>query len=175
VKLVYECTSLPGQCFICCSPNRDWFIDTLMSVDRDDPFLANGHLGAVYICCECVRQMATMGAWISPDEYQNMKETAHIQAGMISELTEKLMGMEQALDGLRQAGYTVTEGIGATRIGGFSPQIDEGPREKSPEERKSVATRERKTPEPIDDEGMDFLRSDGSESPESSEGITLEL
>lgn len=97
MELMPEPMALPGCCFRCRagSNNRDFFIDFEFSMEFH---------GAVYICNECLAEMAHTAGYILPDEARNYKLQVNLLTEENEELTTKIFGLEQAIDGLRIAG-----------------------------------------------------------------------
>lgn len=78
--------ALPGECFLCAgdSTTREWFIDTGRQMEFH---------GAVYICNECLLEMAAMVGCAS-----QVETTALVEAHML--LEQKVFGLETELAGM---------------------------------------------------------------------------
>lgn len=100
MELMPEPMALPGCCFKCRagSNNRDFFVDFDFSMDFH---------GAVYLCNECIAEMAHAAGYILPDEARKLKFEANFFKEEVEELQTKVFGLEQAIDGLRIAGRSV--------------------------------------------------------------------
>lgn len=96
MNIVNSPTSLPGICFICRSPNRETFIDTGISLDFE---------GAVYICCECVRQFAQSYGYTTPDQSSKASFAVDKLEKANYELTKRVGALEESLRALADAGY----------------------------------------------------------------------
>lgn len=61
--------ALPGCCFMCRSHDRKFFVDTLMHIEAEDnePFT-----GAVYICSECLREMAQEAGFLTVEQAEKL-------------------------------------------------------------------------------------------------------
>lgn len=100
MELMPEPMALPGCCFKCRagSNNRDFFVDLEFSIDFH---------GAVYICNECIAEMAHAAGYILPEEARRLRFETNFYKEEVEELTTKVFGLEQAIDGLRIAGRSV--------------------------------------------------------------------
>jgi len=150
MELMPEPMALPGCCFKCRagSNNRDFFIDLQFNFDFH---------GAVYICNECILEMAHAAGYIAPDEAHQLKEKALILLEEKATLLEKIFGLEQAIDGLRIAGRSV---------GAVPERHDSAPvssdAEAEPEGTGELVEGERVSPEQVHDEGVAELSDDDS-------------
>lgn len=154
MELMPEPMALPGCCFRCRagSNNRDFFIDFDFSMEFH---------GAVYICNECLAEMAHEAGYILPDEARNYKFQVSTLMEENAELHTKIFGLEQAIDGLRIAGRSTgvipesdaVDLVHPAAEGSFPGQdeLDFGTGE---------------SPEPLHDEGMAELSDDDSTNTE---------
>jgi len=150
MELMPEPMALPGCCFRCRAGSnaRDFFIDFQFSIDFH---------GAVYICNECLAEMAHEAGYILPEEARKLKFQLNLLMEENGELQTKIFGLEQAIDGLRIAGRS----LGAVSQPDDSDSVhstEEGPSEGQGE--LDFGTGE--SPEPMHDEGMAELSDDDS-------------
>lgn len=150
MELMPEPMALPGCCFKCRagSNNRDFFIDFEFSFDMH---------GAVYICNECVLEMAHAAGYIAPDEARKLMFEANFFKAEAEDLQTKVFGLEQAIDGLRIAGRSV--GVDPRADADVPPSDDDS---ESPEGTGQLVEGEGESPEPVHDEGMAELSDDDS-------------
>lgn len=159
MELMPEPMALPGCCFKCRagSNNRDFFVDTEFSMDD---------FGAVYICNECIAEMAHAAGYILPEEARKLKFQANFLKEENEELEQKIFGLEQAIDGLRIAGrsFRLDPELDADSPSG---EVNEEPSEVTGE----LGEGEGESPEPLHDEGMAELSDDDS----SAQSFSLDL
>lgn len=84
--------ALPGSCAKCGSATRDWFLDTDLYYEFH---------GAVYICSDCLAEMASLAGYARPEKVERMNIELNEALRSIEELTIQVEGLEQAVDGLR--------------------------------------------------------------------------
>lgn len=151
MELMPEPMALPGCCFKCRagSNNREFFIDFDFSFDMH---------GAVYICNECLAEMAHAAGYITPDEARKYTFEVNFLREENSELTTKIFGLEQAIDGLRIAGRS----IGAVSQPDDSVSLRDG-EEGASEVSEQLGEGKGESPEPLHDEGVAELSDDDSE------------
>jgi len=151
MELMPEPMALPGCCFKCRagSNNREFFIDFEFSFDMH---------GAVYICNECLAEMAHAAGYITPDEARKYTFEVNFLREENSELTTKIFGLEQAIDGLRIAGRSI--GIDPDAHASVPPSDYDS---QSREGQKQLEFGEGEPPEPLHDEGVAELSDDDSE------------
>lgn len=153
IELMPEPMALPGCCFKCRagSNNRDFFIDFDFSMDD---------FGAVYICNECLAEMAHTAGYILPDEARILKLRVALLEEDNKELRQKIFGLEQAIDGLRIAGSS---------IGDYSefddPVSSDSADEELREGQEQLDLGAGESSESLHDEGMAELSDDDSSSP----------
>lgn len=147
--------ALPGSCFMCGSGKRDWYVDTEQSFE---------FYGAAIICNVCIEALSHIAEWISPDTYKEMSRALEEAEHDVFEYTKRNQALENAIDGLKKAGYSYIDDSTVVRRSGYVVPSDETTRAVNIDERTKVGSGEGETPEPTDDEGMDFLRSDGAVS-----------
>ena len=147
--------ALPGCCFICKGAQRDFYIDTGVSLDYE---------GAFYICNLCLNDMAHQAKFISEDEYKDLRAAKEESDHLNYELIKRVGGLEESLRALANAGYNYKPDIGVVVDGGYLPQTVESDTEESFRGTESLGAGEGASSEPSDDEGMAELRSDDSSS-----------
>jgi len=157
MELLPEPIALPGCCFKCRagSNSREFFIDFGFSFDD---------FGAVYICNECLAEMAHAANYVLPVEAQELKLRAALLLEENEELTTKIFGLEQAIDGLRIAGRSVgavPESNDPVPVSSVGEDAENGTAE--------LGEGEGESSESLHDEGVAELSDDdsGSESPAS--------
>lgn len=159
MELMPEPMALPGCCFKCRtgSSSRDFFIDFDFSMDD---------FGAIYICNECLAEMAHTAGFVTPVEAQALKDRAKKIQEENEALVVRIFGLEQAIDGLRIAG----SGAGIDS----EPDDDDSvltESEESPEGTGDMEQGEGEPSEPLHDEGVAELSDDdNSDSTEFSFG-----
>lgn len=151
MELMPEPMALPGCCFKCRagSNNRDFFVDLEFSIDFH---------GAVYICNECIAEMAHAAGYTLPEEARKLKFEANFFKEEVEELTTKIFGLEQAIDGLRIAGRS-TGAVSESDDSDAVHSAGEVSREGSGE----LGEGEGISSEPVHDEGVAELSDDDSE------------
>lgn len=150
MELMPEPMALPGCCFKCRSGSstRDFFIDFQFNFDDH---------GAVYICNECLAEMAHTAGYILPDEARKLKFQNNFLKEDNEDLVIKIVGLEQAIDGLRIAGSSLRSDPKPNAASDLSP-ADEEPRIRQEELDFGAG----EPSEPLHDEGMAELSNDDS-------------
>lgn len=154
MELIPHPMALPGCCFKCRtgSENRDWFIDFNFSIDD---------FGAVIICNECIRQMAQVAGYFTPDQAAAMTEENRLLRIEIAAITIRAEGLEQAVDGLRLAGssvrtYSESDVVLHSVEDHSEPSNEPGKREDSVESGEEISAGS------VHDEGMAIVPDDAS-------------
>lgn len=153
----------PGKCRVCGGVSKDWYVDLQYNEE---------YYGAVYYCCECISHLAKVCGFLVPAEKDILEcklEAAEIEAYNLRVRTD---GLEQALDGLRSAGFLVSRDLGDDHSVSLSPVEAGEARESTTGD--SLGTGEGEAPEPSDDERVADLHSDGG-SEEPIIGFQLQL
>jgi hypothetical protein len=153
MQLIYTPTLPPGCCFICRGSVRDSYIDTSVSHDYE---------GAYYICNQCVNEMAKMYAYLSFDEYKDLRTAKEDLERMNFELIKRVGELEGIHDALGRAGYKYDGDV--VRLGGYSSISDKDGEDGTSGTKAAVGIRAGTIVEQSDDEGMGELRSDESSS-----------
>ena len=86
--------ALPGCCYFCRGTSRDYFLDTDMHIEFH---------GAVYICSECLREMAQFVGFEIPERVKHLKERISALEEINTNLLIERDGLEKAVDGLSTA------------------------------------------------------------------------
>lgn len=145
--------ALPGCCYFCGSAEREWFIDTTLSVEFH---------GAMYICCTCAAEIGHIAGMATPEEVDSLRTylaeiKQHLEEQMI-----RNEGLEQALDGLRLAGsVSRTYSEPTSDVDSFDEP------EGSAEPATDLGEGTREPSESVHDEGMAVVSNDGGAEPES--------
>lgn len=155
MQVVYTLTLPPGCCFICRGAIRDSYIDTGVSQDFD---------GAAYICDQCVGEMARMLAYMSFDEYKDLRASKEDLERQTFALIKRVGELENIHDAVVRAGYKFDDSGNVARLGGFSLSHDEESRVELQGTKDILGIGEGTTPEQSDDEGMGIICSDESSS-----------
>lgn len=155
MQVIYTPTLPPGCCFICRGAVRDSYIDTGVSQDFD---------GAAYICDQCVGEMARMQAFMSFDEYKDLRAAKEDLERQTFALIKRVGELENIHDAVVRAGYKFDGDGPLVRVGGYIAGVDEIPEDRSSEQGISLGVGEGETSEQSYDKGMDELHSDESSS-----------
>lgn len=153
MQITFAPTALPGQCFLCRSANREWFIDTLFSLDFE---------GAVFICNECYKEMAGLAKWISPEEYSSIKEDREHLLTENLKLESMIQELKNAVESLVAAGYNVYSDGSVSRSGGAPLEAPVATDEPVPVGENKLGKRKRTSAKQDNDEGVAELHSDAS-------------
>lgn len=151
--------ALPGCCFKCSAGmgSREFFIDFEFSMD---------FYGAVYICNECLTEMAHTAGFITPVEAEAFKkQIAELETDKF-QLEVRLQGLERGLDGLRTAGYLADSTFNHSNQPDSLIDLGVPDRETHqvlPTGEEDVGSGTDRTPESDDDQDVGELRS-GSKS-----------
>jgi hypothetical protein len=155
MQITYSLALPPGHCFICRSAQREAYVDTGVSLDYE---------GAFYICNLCVNEIAHLFAFISFDEYKDLRSSKEDLERINFELIKRVGALEESLRALANAGYNVGDDNTVIRSGGFPVQTVETVRAESQGGKKKLGDGEGKTSESVHDEGVGELSSDKSGS-----------
>lgn len=112
MQLIYTPTLPPGCCFICKGAVRDSYIDTGVSLDYD---------GAFYICNMCLGEMARMQAYLSFDEYKDLRVSNEELQAQNYALIKRVGELEDIERSLARAGYKRIDDGSVVAVGGWSP------------------------------------------------------
>jgi hypothetical protein len=162
MQLVYAPTLPPGCCFICRASIRDSYVDTGISLDYD---------GAFYICNMCLGEMAKLYAYLSFDEYKELRISNEELQAQNYELIKRLGDLEKIHDALASAGYRLTDDGNVVVRGGYATKIAESGAAEFFSAEDSVGIGEGETAESLHDEGMDELHS----NEQSASDFSLDL
>jgi len=156
-KVVTHPPALPGECFLCrgVSLGRDWFVDLMLDFEFH---------GRVYLCNECLSEIAEIVGYLTPDHATQLKD----RVASLEEENYRLQAevaafheMEKAIGVFVDRGNvrSVSDSPGSGGIGSDGLAPDD-----STEESSGGADRlgegEGATPEPQHDEGMDVVHAD---------------
>lgn len=156
MQLMHTPVALPGCCFICRGAQRESYIDTGVQIDYE---------GAFYICNLCINEAAHIMAFISHDEYKDLRKAKEELEHLNYELIKRVGALEESLSALANAGYRITDDGALVRNGGYiSETMEQAARELSGRT-EYVGEREELSTEPLHDEGVGELQSSsGSDS-----------
>lgn len=150
MELTYSPSALPGSCYFCGSGNREFYIDTNLSVEFH---------GAMYICNLCGNELALLMRYISHDEYKELKRQNESAHELVYQLRVKLDAAEEALRGLVNAGYRYDNGD-VIRSGGALLETVPGTEGAVSTGADELGEGEGTSSESSDDEDVGELRSD---------------
>jgi hypothetical protein len=153
MQLIYTPTLPPGCCFICRASVRESYIDTAVSIDYE---------GAFYICNQCVAEMAVKYAYLSHDEYKDLRQSKEDLEAQNFVLIKRMGELEDIHDALVRGGYKLNDDGIVVRIGGYSSAFDEHIKSGASGAEAAMGVGEGETPEQSDDEGVGELHSDES-------------
>jgi hypothetical protein len=94
--------ALPGNCFKCSSASREAFYDLGMSID---------FVGAVYLCNECVYEIARAFGMDTAEKVQGLYGLLEKKEEYIVALTEELNSVKGAFDGLNDLNEYLASGV----------------------------------------------------------------
>lgn len=98
MEVTFSPSALPGSCFFCGSGNREYYIDTLQTVEFH---------GAMYICNICVEEIARLVKYLPPEAYKELMQSKEHLEEEVFVISRKLSTLEGVLRDLANAGYTV--------------------------------------------------------------------
>lgn len=153
MQIIYSIVLPPGCCFICRGAIRDSYVDTGVSIDYE---------GAFYICNLCLAEMAKMHAYLSFDEYKELRVANEELQAQNYALIKRVGELEDIERALANAGYKRNANGDVVVVGGYAPKanVETGDSVFSTESLLGIG--EGETPEPVHDEGMAELHSDES-------------
>jgi len=159
-KITTSPAALPGSCFICNSSDRKYFIDVGLSMEFH---------GAVYICNECLSEMAEECDFLSPESAEKLKKQIDMLEKDVYALTKKEAGLERAVDGLVSAGYSRSDTPNSDSGGGTVTPLHN---ERTEVTENNMGSGEGTPPKQSNDERMAELPNDaGSNASEFSLNI----
>lgn len=159
MQLIYTPTLPPGCCFICRGSIRDSYIDTNVQHDFD---------GAFYICNMCLGEMAKMYAYLSFDEYKDIRVANEELQAQNYELIKRVGELEEIERALARAGYKRTADGHVVAVGGWMPPADADSGIQLLGSTESVGVGEGENAESLHDEGVGELHSDEQSASEFS-------
>lgn len=162
MQLIHTPTLPPGCCFICRGSVRDSYIDTGVSHDYE---------GAYYICNMCLGEMAQMHAYLSFDEYKDLRVANEELQAQNYELIKRVGELEEIDSALARAGYKRTSDGHVVAVGGWTPPADANAGEQLLSSEDQLGAGEGETIESLHDEGLGELHS----AKQSTEGFSLDL
>jgi hypothetical protein len=163
-QLVDELLAMPGQCYLCGSPDKAPYIDWGVSIE---------FYGALYTCHECTGAVASLLGWVSAEKHHDIVMMNDKLAAENIDLLFQTRALRQAIEGLRAAGFVVEENepISGDDIQSDSviadldtdflvdtSSVDEATRDSD----ELLDSGEGTSDESSNDKGMDKLRSDDS-------------
>lgn len=142
--------ALPGCCYLCGSGSRELYVDLNRDVD---------YHGAMYICDLCLTQMAHMIG------LEDATKSTEVQLKLLAanEKIERLQGELGALKDLKDVMDNIRNYAASSDDIDVSPVEPEQGNYQGEEEladgETELASGEERSPEPIDEQGMDELRT----------------
>lgn len=163
MEVIYSPTLPPGCCFICRGSVRDSYIDTKVSHDYE---------GAYYICNMCLAEMAKMQAFMSFDEYKDLRASKEDLERINFELIKRVGQLEEIHDALARAGYKRTDDGDLVRVTGYVPPAIVQREERTSGTEDLLGIGEGEITEQSHDQGVGELYSD---EPSSDSEFTLDF
>ena len=164
MQLTTSPVALPGCCFICRGAQRESYVDTGVSIDYE---------GAFYICNLCVNEAAHLMAFISHDEYKDLRKAKEDLEHLNFELIKRVGALEESHRALANAGYKFSDDGAIVRTGGYISEVVEGSELITPGGKEVLGDGESESPEQVHDEGVGELLTVTDDSSESE--FKLEL
>lgn len=165
MELIPVPLALPGCCFICRSAERKFFIDLQYNIDREDNW--GSFEGALYICSECLSEMAHMAKYTTPEESEELAQQLFVASNTIQILTERV----EALEGLGNAIARLNRSNPRPYSDGNRTLPSDESDKESAEGTVSVGDGEGSPPESVHDERVELVSDDAS----SDAGFNLGL
>lgn len=152
---VTSLTALPGECRVCGSSSKEWYLDTSHSEE---------FYGAVVYCCDCVAHMAQVCGFITPAQKAALDAAYEAMENRLTTTQMELETLKEFKDGFinlaRDLGYRSAADPDAGLVAGFLETVV--PRKEAIEgEGTGLGSGTGTTLESSDDEGVGELRSDG--------------
>lgn len=148
--------ALPASCLFCPGSVREWYIDCEYDIEFH---------GAMYVCKECMLEMARKAGFYSTEETEKQRMLVVETQERNFELQKRIAGLEKAIEGLMDAGYRPgSRPITINRLGP-APALSDQPTLPGTID---VGNGKRETSEPVDDEGLGELSADVSSEPAST-------
>jgi hypothetical protein len=154
MEITFSPSALPGSCYFCGSGNREFYIDTKLSVEFH---------GAMYICNICAEELARLVRFIPHDEYKEILAEKEQLEEHTYQLRVQLDGFQGAIDAFVRAGYNINTNLTVSRSGGAVLEADDLSDETVSTRESELGTGEGTPSESSDDEDVGKLRSDDSE------------
>ena len=152
-KITKAPSALPANCFLCNGfSNRKYFIDTSFSIEFH---------GAVYICNECLTEMARMVGLVTPEDIEKIRKQNLELLETTRELREKNGVLENAIR--VYTSHNLPDDGSPSVVGSISVESevsDSGTQDSEGE----LGIRTGTTSESSDDEGVGKLRPDSIKS-----------
>lgn len=95
-KITQNPAALPSSCIFCPGSARPWYVDCEYSIEFH---------GALYICSECIREMANICGYLSKEESVFIGEKLDLKDLEVIKLRAAVANLEKAIDSLVDAGY----------------------------------------------------------------------
>lgn len=92
---------VPGRCKLCTG-------SALPTVDTERDFDSDGYGGVLYICVQCVGEMAHMMGWAHPERIDDLTEELNRTAGLLDEQETENADLAAQLETLKEA-LTITK------------------------------------------------------------------
>lgn len=164
-SIVTHPQALPGQCALTGKSDEEYYIDTGVYLEFH---------GAVYIGASAFQEIAGLLGYADPSEVQTLKALLDLSEAARVDASKRVDALERAVDGLRDAGYSIggvisNAGSVSTRHdvledAGVPEQPDEPVEDGSVGGTESVGDGEAESPESDSGEQSGQLRSTPSDS-----------
>jgi hypothetical protein len=158
MQLMHTPVALPGCCFICRGAQRESYIDTGVQIDYE---------GAFYICNLCINEAAHIMAFISHDEYKDLRKSKEELEHINYELIKRVGALEESLSALANAGYRLNDDRTVVVSGGAFLEAPKESATESPGGEEGLGDGEIQPLEQVYDEGMGDLRPSSDSDDES--------
>lgn len=154
-QVVTRPAAQPGCCYICRNGNADWYLDT----GAYEEFF-----GVVYICNNCIAQLAITVGYFTPEQRVEFEEKIMQLENELGESTARIYGMEQIINGYTALGFHYSSDVpvlptnsGIDSMGSAGSNSD--PTESTQHGEDEMGIGEGNSPEPSDDEALGDIRS----------------
>lgn len=153
-QIVTRPAAQPGCCYVCRNGNAAWYLDT----GAYEEFF-----GVVYICNDCIAQMAVTVGYFTPEQRVEFEERIMQLGNELAESTARIYGMEQIINGYSALGVhnppdvpVLSSDSPSDSLGSEGPDQDSTDSAQHGEDEMGVG--EGNPPEPTNDEALGDVR-----------------